>query len=340
MVVSVVGVGTAWLVTAYDFPGRRHARGGAGAASRHPALHRRLHLCGARGAAGTASRSAFRALTGYRSRAEYWFPDLRSLPGAVFVLGVVLYPYVYMTVPGALRGAERDAARCGAHARRAPLRDLPHRRAAPRPPAAGARPVARAAGDAERRRRHRYLGVRTLTVSIYTTWINRGSLEGAAQIAASCWRWWRSSCCWSGGPGAAAASPPREAPAGRRPRRLLGPPPGWPSPPACAGRCSASCCPSASSPRSRDPDAALRASRMTSPPSSRPPSCSPASPPSLVVRLGGLVAPRCGWSGAGRRALLARLASLGYAVPGTVLAVGLLWPLAAIDNAIADAGAR
>src|ERR687895_1073237 len=28
-----------------------------------------------------------------------------------------------------------------------------------------------------------YLGVRTLTVSVYTTWLNRGSLPGAAQIA-------------------------------------------------------------------------------------------------------------------------------------------------------------
>ena len=28
-----------------------------------------------------------------------------------------------------------------------------------------------------------YLGVRTLTVSIYSTWLNRGSLAGAAQIA-------------------------------------------------------------------------------------------------------------------------------------------------------------
>ena len=28
-----------------------------------------------------------------------------------------------------------------------------------------------------------YLGVRTLTVSIYSTWLNRGSLEGGAQIA-------------------------------------------------------------------------------------------------------------------------------------------------------------
>ena len=28
-----------------------------------------------------------------------------------------------------------------------------------------------------------YLGVRTLTFSVYTTWLNRGSLEGGAQIA-------------------------------------------------------------------------------------------------------------------------------------------------------------
>ena len=28
-----------------------------------------------------------------------------------------------------------------------------------------------------------YLGVRTLTLSIFTTWLNRGSLAGAAQIA-------------------------------------------------------------------------------------------------------------------------------------------------------------
>ena len=28
-----------------------------------------------------------------------------------------------------------------------------------------------------------YLGIRTLTISIFTTWINRGSLAGAAQIA-------------------------------------------------------------------------------------------------------------------------------------------------------------
>ena len=27
---------------------------------------------------------------------KYWFPNIRSLPGAIFVLCVVLYPYVYL----------------------------------------------------------------------------------------------------------------------------------------------------------------------------------------------------------------------------------------------------
>ncbi|MFV8112010.1 ABC transporter permease subunit, partial [Enterobacter cloacae complex sp.6700816] len=28
---------------------------------------------------------------------DYWFPEVRSLGGAVFVLGFVLFPYVYLT---------------------------------------------------------------------------------------------------------------------------------------------------------------------------------------------------------------------------------------------------
>ena len=40
-----------------------------------------------------------------------------------------------------------------------------------------------AARNAQRYRAQRYLGVQTLTLSIFTTWLNRGSLPGAAQIA-------------------------------------------------------------------------------------------------------------------------------------------------------------
>ena len=30
------------------------------------------------------------------SRQDYWFPEIRSLPGAVVMLALVLYPYVYL----------------------------------------------------------------------------------------------------------------------------------------------------------------------------------------------------------------------------------------------------
>ena len=41
-------------------------------------------------------QTALRAIFGWRSAADYWFPNVRSLPGAIFVIGFVLYPYVYL----------------------------------------------------------------------------------------------------------------------------------------------------------------------------------------------------------------------------------------------------
>ncbi len=41
-------------------------------------------------------RSAVRAVFGFQSSRDYWFPDVRSLGGAVLVLGSVLYPYIYL----------------------------------------------------------------------------------------------------------------------------------------------------------------------------------------------------------------------------------------------------
>ncbi|MGT2493274.1 ABC transporter permease subunit [Cupriavidus basilensis] len=39
-------------------------------------------------------------LTGWRAR-EYWFPDIRSLGGAIVLFTLVLYPYVYLTARAA-----------------------------------------------------------------------------------------------------------------------------------------------------------------------------------------------------------------------------------------------
>ncbi|WP_373503943.1 ABC transporter permease, partial [Aestuariivirga sp.] len=38
-----------------------------------------------------------RGLFGWKTPADYWFPEIRSLGGAIVVLSMVLYPYVFLT---------------------------------------------------------------------------------------------------------------------------------------------------------------------------------------------------------------------------------------------------
>jgi len=42
-------------------------------------------------------QTSLRELFGWQNARSYWFPDIRSLRGAIFVMSAVLYPYVYIT---------------------------------------------------------------------------------------------------------------------------------------------------------------------------------------------------------------------------------------------------
>ena len=42
-------------------------------------------------------QTLIRHIGGYTSARDYWFPDIRSLPGAIFIMSSALYPYVYLT---------------------------------------------------------------------------------------------------------------------------------------------------------------------------------------------------------------------------------------------------
>ncbi len=110
-------------------------------------------------------------------------PNLRSLPGAIVVIALVLYPYVYLSARAMfqLQSAEfAEAARTLGAGRWSTFWrvSLPMARPAL---AVGVALVSLETlndiGASE------YLGVRTLTVSIFTTWLNRGSLAGAAQLS-------------------------------------------------------------------------------------------------------------------------------------------------------------
>lgn len=179
---AVTGTGTAWLVTAYQFPGRDTLAWLLPLPLAIPTYIVAYVYVDVLDAIGPV-QNVLRAITGWRSAADYWFPNVRSLPGAVFVMGIVLYPYVFL------------AARAMFQTQSASMIEVARTLGATRFMLARhvALPLARPAlavglslvlletlndiGASE------YLGVRTLTLSIFNTWLNRGSLPGAAQIA-------------------------------------------------------------------------------------------------------------------------------------------------------------
>ncbi|WP_431263663.1 ABC transporter permease [Roseateles chitinivorans] len=179
---AVVGTGCAWLVTRVDFPGRTVLRWALLLPLTVPtyiAAYSYVDLLHPIG----PFQGAVRALLGFDSPRQFRLPDARSMGGAVLVLSAVLYPYVYLsmramfsTQPARLMEAARllGEGPWGAFRRVA----LPMARPAL---AVGVGlvllEVLNDVGASE------FLGVSTLTTTIYTTWVTRSDLGAAAQIA-------------------------------------------------------------------------------------------------------------------------------------------------------------
>jgi iron(III) transport system permease protein len=179
---TVAGVASAWMVVAYEFPFRRTLAWALVLPLAVPS-YLAAYAFGEFFEFSGPVQGLVRAIFGFHSARDYWFPDIRSTPGCALVLSSVLYPYVYLTtrIVFLMQGRNiADVARTlGARPAKVFWRVL--------------LPVARPAiiagvalvlmetindiGAAE------YLGVRTLTVAVYQTWLARGSLEGGAQIA-------------------------------------------------------------------------------------------------------------------------------------------------------------
>jgi iron(III) transport system permease protein len=103
--VTLIGVGAGWLVAAYEFPGRRVLEVALILPLAMPAFVLAYAYTDFLDTSGPL-QTGLRALTG-RSMAEWWFPPVRSLPGAAIFLSLALYPYVYMLARNAF--AERSA---------------------------------------------------------------------------------------------------------------------------------------------------------------------------------------------------------------------------------------
>lgn len=91
----VIGTGTAWLVTMCRFPGSRIFEWALLLPLAVPAYVLAFVVTDQLEYAGTV-QSALRDMFGWTKPQDYWFPEIRSMGGAIIVMTLVLYPYVYL----------------------------------------------------------------------------------------------------------------------------------------------------------------------------------------------------------------------------------------------------
>lgn len=180
---TILGVSTAWLVTMCRFPSSRIFEWGLLLPLAAPAYllaFTYTELLQFYGPVQTLLRQIF----GWSSVGDYWFPNIRSLAGAIVMFSLVLYPYIYLLA----RVAFLEQSTCLTEASRSlgcnPWRSF----------FTVALPLARPSivsglalalmetlsdfGTVD------YFGIGTFTTGIYRTWFGRDSRIAASQLAA------------------------------------------------------------------------------------------------------------------------------------------------------------
>ncbi len=182
VMVALVGTFSAWLVSFYDFPGRSifsWALMLPMAVPTYISAYTFVEFFSYTGPLQTLVRHAGE----FSSARDYWFPDIRSVSGTILVMGIVLYPYVYLSTRALFQYQSSKVIDCARSLGAGRMRVF----------AQVILPMARPAivlgvalalmetindiGAVE------YLGTRTLTFSIFSVWLNQNDLAGAAQLS-------------------------------------------------------------------------------------------------------------------------------------------------------------
>ena len=180
--VTVIGTGTAWLVTMCKFPARGIFNWALLLPLAVPAYVLAFVITDQLEYAGTV-QTALRALFGWQNRQDYWFPEIRSLGSAIIVMTLVLYPYVYLLARAAFLEQSVCVIEVSRTLGKGPWRSFFF----------VALPLARPAivigvtlalmetvndfGTVD------FFAVNSFTAGIYDVWLNMNSRSGAAQLA-------------------------------------------------------------------------------------------------------------------------------------------------------------
>jgi iron(III) transport system permease protein len=326
-----MGVLAAWLVTAYRFPGRDTLEWALMLPLAMPAYVMAYAYTDWLQFTGPV-QTALRAATGWQAR-DYWFPEIRSLGGAAAVLALALYPYVYLVARTAFQGLSRSAIEAGRLAGHGPWGAF-FRVAVPlaRPAIVAGASLALMETLADFGTVS-YFAVEVFTTGIFKAWLSMGDAVAAAQLSA----------CLLGFVVLLLAL--ERASRGRAAYHAAAPRPARPEPLAGAGAVAAfTAC---ALPvvfgfllpagllawLAWGERAAYAGARLASLVGN---SFGVAGLTAAIAVALGLVMAYAGrLAGGGIVVAVNRVAALGYAIPGAVIALGVLVPLGRLDNALA-----
>ncbi len=181
LIAAVTGAGTAWLVTMYAFPGRRVFEFALMLPLAMPAYILAYAYTDLLQVTGPV-QGALREATGWGVR-DYWFPEIRSLGGAVFVLAAALYPYVYIVTRASFleqSGSAVDVARTLGLSRAAAFWRVALPMARPALVAGATLVAMETLADFGA---VKYFDQETFTTGIYRAWFAYGNAAAAGQLA-------------------------------------------------------------------------------------------------------------------------------------------------------------
>jgi len=178
----LIGVGTAWLVTMCRFPGRRLFEWGMLLPMAMPAYIIAYVYTDILEFAGPM-QAMLREIFGWSSKRDYWFPEIRSLGGAIAMMTLVLYPYVYLLARASFLEQSVGVFEASRSLGRGPWRSF----------FTVALPLARPGiviglslvlmetlndyGTVD------FFAVNTFSLGIFDVWMNMNNVSGAAQLA-------------------------------------------------------------------------------------------------------------------------------------------------------------
>jgi iron(III) transport system permease protein len=179
--VYIVGLSCAWLVSAYDFPGRAAAQWALVLPIAAPAYILGFAWVGMLDYASPLY-VFLRASTGIET-GQFLFFDIMSMPGAVFIFSLALYPYVYLLARAWFAGQPGSWAEAGRSMGLGHL-GIFFRLAVPLSRPAAVAGVSLAAMEVlNDYGLCSYLGIETFTTGIFTAWFSLGSPASALKLS-------------------------------------------------------------------------------------------------------------------------------------------------------------